>query len=133
MKWSINGWNSIKQKEKKTMKQLKDFKTINESEKDSLIRVCDSIKNLDSSVEVILYGSRARGEAASESDYDLLILTDEEATLKREDAFRRQLYPIELETGAVLTVILTSRKNWRSPLYSAMPLYQNIEEGGIIL
>ena len=63
-------------------------------------------QSIDTSAEIILYGSRARGDAHSESDYDLLILTDGEATLELEDTFRRILYPIELETGAVLTVVM---------------------------
>lgn len=91
------------------------------------------IKEIDPSAEVILYGSRARGEAEPDSDYDLLILVDGEVTLEREDIFRRRLFPIELETGAVLTIILMNRKDWSSPLYSAMPLCQNIKKEGIIL
>jgi len=82
---------------------------------------------------VILYGSQARGDVKPESDYDLLIVTDREATLRREDSFRRQLFPIELETGAVLTVILVSRKDWNSELYGAMPFYQNVVKDGVIL
>ena len=77
--------------------------------------------------------ARARGEARPDSDYDLLILTDGPATLETEDRFRRRLYPIELESGAVLTIILPSRVDYQSPLYSAMPLYQNIRREGVRL
>ena len=56
-----------------------------------------------------------------------------DATNHAEDRFRRRLYPIELETGAVLTVILASRKDWHSALYAAMPLYRNIRREGIRL
>ena len=115
------------------MKQLKELKTETERERIMLTRCRDAIKSLDPSVEVILYGSRARSDAKPGSDYDLLILTDGETTLRREDSFRRQLFPIELETGAVLTVILVSRKNWNSALYGAMPFYQNVVKDGVIL
>ena len=115
------------------MKQLKELKTGTERERGLLARCRDSIRSLDPSVDIILYGSRARGDANPESDYDLLILTDGEATLKREDSFRRQLFPIELETGAVLTVSLVSRKDWNSALYGAMPFHQNVVRDGVIL
>ena len=46
---------------------------------------------------------------------------------------RRQLFPIELETGYVLTVFLISRKDWNSPLYAAMPLYRNIKKTGFFM
>jgi predicted nucleotidyltransferase len=115
------------------MRQLKELKTETEKERIILTRCRNAIKGLDPSVEVILYGSRARCDATPESDYDLLILTERETTLRREDSFRRQLFPIELETGAVLTVILVNRKNWGSALYGAMPFYQNVVKDGVIL
>jgi len=115
------------------MKQLKELKTGTERERTLLARCRDSIRSLEPSVEIILYGSRARGDANPESDYDFVILTDGEATLKGEDGFRRQLFPIELETGAVLTVILVSRKDWNSALYGAMPFHQNVVRDGVSL
>ncbi len=115
------------------MKRLREYKTVVEEENLLLTRCRTAIQDLEPSAEVILYGSRARGIADPESDYDLLILTDREVTLEREYLFRQRLFPIELETGAVLTVILTSKKDWNSALYKAMPLYQNIERDGIIL
>jgi len=115
------------------MRKFKELNTETERQRIILKRCRDAIRGLDASVEVILYGSRARGDAKPESDYDLLIVTDREATLRREDSFRRQLFPIELETGAVLTVILVSRKDWNSELYSAMPFYQNVVKDGVIL
>ena len=115
------------------MKQLKELKTGTERERTLLTRCRDSIRSIDPSVEIILYGSRARGDANPESDYDLLILADGAVTLKREDGFRRRLFPIELETGAVLTVILVNRKDWNSALYGAMPFHQNVVRDGVIL
>lgn len=115
------------------MKKLKELDTGSERERTLLARCRDSIRSIDPSVEIILYGSRARGDANPESDYDLLILTDGDATLKREDIFRRNLFPIELETGAVLTVILVSREDWNSALYGAMPFHQNVVRDGVIL
>lgn len=115
------------------MKHLKEFKGRSEEDKILLSSFRNAIEKIDPSAEVILYGSRARGDAAPESDYDLLILIDGPVDLKREDVFRRQLFPIEIETGAALTVILVSRKDWQSALYTAMPFYQNIQRDGIIL
>jgi len=86
------------------MRKLSEHRIAAEEESLLLKRCRSAIQSIDPSAEVILYGSRARGDAESDSDYDLLILTDGEVTLKREDIFRRQLFPIEIETGAVFTV-----------------------------
>lgn len=115
------------------MKKLREYKTIHKDEKELLTKCRAAIEEIEPSAEVILYGSRARRDAESESDYDLLILTQGIVSLKREDIFRCKLYPIEIETGAVLTVMLISRKDWDSALYRAMPLHQNIERDGVIL
>ena len=115
------------------MRNFTELKVATELEKILLIKSREAIKKIDPFADIILYGSRARGDAEAESDYDLLILTDGEVTLEREDIFRRQLFPIELETGAVLTVILINKKDWGSPLYDAMPFYQNVQRDGVML
>ena len=115
------------------MKQLADQTFLDEHERDILTQCKQIVKAVDLTAEVILYGSRARGDAAEDSDYDLLILTDGMVNLQKEDLFRRRLYPIELETGAVLTVFLIARSDWDSPVYQAMPFRQNVIRDGFSL
>src|SRR5262245_8520250 len=50
-----------------------------------------------------------------------------------EDQIRQGLYPLELVTGAVLTVQTYSRTAWDSPLYRAMPFIQHVEWDSIVL
>jgi predicted nucleotidyltransferase len=115
------------------MKQLRGHWATDDKDRVLLTRCRAAIESIEPSAEMILYGSRARGDAERESDYDFLILTDGEVSLGREDTFRRQLYPLEMETGAVFTVMLVSRADWGSALYGAMPFYKNVERDGIIL
>ena len=98
-----------------------------------LIRCRNAIKSIEPAAEVILYGSRARGEATPDSDYDLLVLIDGDVNLEREDLLRRQLFPIEIESGYVLSVVVYNKKIWNTPLYHAMPFYQNLNKDGVIL
>jgi len=83
--------------------------------------------------DIILYGSRARGDADEDSDYDVLVVVDGLVDMDLEDAIRSRAYPLELETGAVITLMVYSRQDWDSPRYQVMPFHRNVEREGVVL
>ncbi|MEW6103998.1 MAG: nucleotidyltransferase domain-containing protein [bacterium] len=115
------------------MKQLSEIKTISKEEQILLMRCSRAIKRTEPSAEVIFYGSRARGEASYDSDYDLLILIDGEVSLEKKEIIYHKLYPIELETEKVLSIIVYSKQQWDTPLYRIMPLHKNVEREGVVI
>ena len=73
------------------MRLLEENKASSEKER-NFLRMCrDAVQRVDASAQVILYGSRARGDGSEESDYDLLVITEGEVNLAREDFIRKQL------------------------------------------
>jgi predicted nucleotidyltransferase len=115
---------------------MKKFSEWNKAAKQGrilLTRCREHIQKIDPHATVILYGSRARGDCDPESDYDLLVLIDKPVTLEQEDLIRRQLFPVEIETGYVFTVSVYSYQQWASSLYRAMPFHRNVEKYGVIL
>ncbi len=90
------------------------------------------ISSIDPKAEVILYGSRARGDERDDSDWDILILTDYPVNLQIEREFRNKLYDLELETGESFSVFAYSRDDWQTR-QRITPFYQNVSREGILL
>ncbi|MBN1359206.1 MAG: nucleotidyltransferase domain-containing protein [Sedimentisphaerales bacterium] len=98
----------------------------------SLLDECKAaVQAVAPGASLTLYGSRARGDAREDSDYDLLILVDGPADMDLERAIVDQLVPLEVRTGQVLTALVYSRAQWDSPAYRAMPLYKNVAREGV--
>lgn len=103
---------------------------VKRNEISKLIRGC--IDQIDPKAEVILYGSRARGDERELSDWDLLILTDYPTDLKTESKFRDKLYDLELETGQSFSVFAYSKDDWHTK-HKITPFYENVIFEGVSL
>jgi len=92
----------------------------------------NTILKIDLDADVILYGSRARGDERIDSDWDILILTDYPVDLQVERLFRDKLYDLELEIGDSFSVFAYSKKDWTKK-QKITPFYQNVTREGIKL
>ena len=98
-----------------------------------LRRIQKEVHSLAPGPQVILYGSRVRGESEKTSDWDLLILVNQHLDQKLITEIRDHLYDLELETDTVLSSIIRTREEWYSDRYSVLPLKQVIEREGVLL
>lgn len=98
-----------------------------------LTQVKQAVLGIEPTAEVILYGSRARGDSNADSDWDFLILVDGQVDDDRVDAIRHSLYEIEWESDQVLSSIVRSRDQWNSRPLNGTPFHRNVELEGIAL
>ena len=80
--------------------------------------------------ELILFGSRARGDAHEGSDWDILILLDKDRICF--DDYALYSYPFrELgwDLGQYINVVLFTKKGWQKD--AASPFNENVNEEGI--
>ena len=105
------------------MRNKKNFKKIIDTLK-------EKIKKITPSAEIILFGSRARGDYDSESDIDLLILIDE-----KEKIFEEKIidicYEFELKYDVIIMPLIHSKKEWNSFPYNVSEIKYFIEKEGI--
>jgi len=98
-----------------------------------LKRVQQAVYSVVPGAEIILYGSHARGDASPVSDWDFLILVDNPLDRKLITKLKDCLYDLELEMDVVLSSIVRTREEWRSPKYSVLPFKHMVEQEGISL
>ena len=96
-------------------------------------RIKEVIFKTDPTAQAFLYGSRARGTAKKDSDWDILILINQENNyLSVEQKFRHNLYDIEIDFGEVISTYVVSKHDWETK-YVITPFYTNIKKEGIKL
>ncbi|GAB1453607.1 nucleotidyltransferase domain-containing protein [Draconibacterium sp.] len=89
------------------------------------------IRKFDKNAEIILYGSRARGDYRCDSDWDILILLNSSIDEELKEKIRDKLFEIELETEQAISSIIQSKKKWSN--LSITPFYHNVEKEGVQL
>jgi uncharacterized protein len=91
------------------------------------------VKDKEPSAKIYLYGSRSRGTAKDNSDWDLLILLNrDDISNEVEREITYPLYDLEFDTGEVISPMIYSEKEWNSK-YKVTPFYQNVMREGILL
>jgi predicted nucleotidyltransferase len=99
------------------------------TQQEIIYNVKESIKMLDPQARIILFGSRARGDSKTNSDWDFLILTSLQVNEKLKRQFRTGLIDTELEAEEVISTLIYSQEQWNN--YKITPLYKNIAKEGV--
>lgn len=94
-------------------------------------RVKQSVISIDPDAKIILFGSRARGDYKTNSDWDFLILASKQINETFKKKIREALIDTELEAEEVISTLIYSQKTWSE--YKYTPLYKNITNEGFEL
>jgi len=81
--------------------------------------------------QIVLFGSKARGEDDPESDIDLLVLTSRPLSDRDESEVTRALLALELDLAVVISPLLVCVDDWREGFYQVLPIRREIERDGV--
>lgn len=81
---------------------------------------------------VVLFGSKARGDAKDDSDIDVLVvLTTDDPYLRSK--IRRLAARVSLEYDILISLFAVGRSHWENLSSYRFPIYQTIQAEGIAL
>jgi predicted nucleotidyltransferase len=87
----------------------------------------------DPEAKTILFGSRARGDAEPDSDWDLLVLTKNTDTESLNRILLSDLlHQVEMPNDWIISLIVRNEEDWNDN-YAVTPLFDTIQKEGIEL
>lgn len=86
----------------------------------------------DQAVQIVLYGSTARGTASADSDIDIAIFLKHKLDARQDEMLSDFIVDLNLKYDRVFSVVDIDQDTymrWRS----VAPFYQNVDREGIVL
>jgi len=108
--------------------QIRQIKVGGEVLHGLLREVANEVQKVCPEADLRLYGSRARGDAAPDSDWDILVLVPD---LALKPSIRDALLDLELRSGEVIAPLILERSTWLA--MEGHPLQREIARDGVAL
>ena len=80
--------------------------------------------------DIVLYGSKARGDSDPESDIDLLVLTSRPLDHEQQSGMWSDLHEISLRFDVLLSPLTVEARSWREGVHSVLPIHTEVEREG---
>ncbi len=102
------------------------------NEKEALSELKRVLEERVGVLDLILYGSKARGDDSPDSDIDVMIKV-EDYTQEIESAIDDAVFETNLEHDCLVSAVIFSRKELEKGPLGESPLYKRIVEEGIAI
>ncbi|GFP37767.1 uncharacterized protein HKBW3S44_01447 [Candidatus Hakubella thermalkaliphila] len=131
--WQDKGTNRMKQTSSNA-RNLEKLSLLKTEERNAVLEFADLLRERFGFLikELILFGSKARGESDQESDIDILVvLTNLSWEIKK--SISELAAEENLKHNVLISTIRYDTATWESPLIKASPFAKSIREEGIWL
>ncbi|MCU0594617.1 MAG: nucleotidyltransferase domain-containing protein [Desulfobacterota bacterium] len=114
------------------MKNLENL-TLKTREKAAIKDATALLKERFSVQEVILFGSKARGDSDRDSDIDLLLLTNQSLHWRQRHAIVDALFDIEMKHDVMISIVVNTVNDWRHGVCTELPIHEEISREGVTI
>ena len=105
--------------------------SIKDNERNAVIEASAMLREAFPVKEVVLFGSKARGDDDGESDIDLLVLTSQPVSWSDRKAINNALYEIQIRYDIIISPLITTVAEWNEGTYSVLPIHAEISAQGV--
>jgi uncharacterized protein len=82
--------------------------------------------------DIVLYGSKARGDSDPESDIDLLVLTSRPLDDEEQRRIWRDLREIDEQHNVMLSPLTIDERSWHRGVHAVLPIHAEVERQGVL-
>jgi len=115
------------------MKDIRRVRRISAQDKELLAELKRIVLGFVPDATLTLYGSAARGERTPESDYDVLVLTDNPLSPDEQDTIGFTIYDLELARGVVISEVFLTHAEWSGGMITVPPFRREVEKEAIVI
>jgi predicted nucleotidyltransferase len=112
------------------MKTIDDL-ALSDKEKNAIREATRRLKEKFPVKEVILFGSKARGDSDEESGIDLLLVTSRSIHWKERQAIIHALFDLGMKHDVIFSILDTTESDFNKGIFTAFPIYQEIIREGV--
>jgi len=105
--------------------------SIKDNEKNAVLEASAMLREAFPVKEVVLFGSKARGDDDEESDIDLLVLTTQPVSWNERKAINNALYEIQMKYDIIISTLITTVTEWNEGTFSVLPIHGEISNQGV--
>jgi predicted nucleotidyltransferase len=113
---------------------IKNMSILNESELQALLELKKRLAEQFTLREVILFGSKVRGDADTDSDLDVLVLIEEPKTWKHREMISDSCLDVNMIFDANISCLVENHAAWEvGAEHILLPFKDNVMREGVIV
>lgn len=111
---------------------LEETTVLSAEDKAFLREVAAKVRAVEPGAELLLYGSRGRGDAREDSDWDILAIVDREDVRQLRREVFRALYEYGTDERTFLEVMYVTRERWEADR-NWLEYFRNVTDDAVAL